>query len=146
MSVEDTVTPEELATLRTALKNANAEAKKYREEKELLATKVEELSSDDTLTKMQQRIIRTEAKSRLIAEGVKDPDRILKYISADNIKVTDDGLEGLDEVLGGVKKDFPELFDRKKQVGGGVDAGATGSAPTLSATEQQVARIFQNVR
>jgi hypothetical protein len=140
MSVEDN----ELETLRAALKKANAEAKQYREEKELLATKVEELSSDDTLTKMQQRIIKTEAKSRLVAEGVKDPDRILKYVTADNVKVTDDGLEGLDEVLGGVKKDLPELFDKKRQVAGGADAGVTGKTPELSATEKQVARIFNH--
>lgn len=142
MSVEDENVEQELATVREALKKANAEAKKYREERDAAVSRVTELESDDTLSKMQQRIVKTEAKARLMAEGVKDPDRVLKYLKAEDVKVTDDGLEGLDEVLGGVKKDFPELFDKKRQVAGNVDAGVTGKTPELSATQRQVARLF----
>jgi predicted nucleic acid-binding Zn-ribbon protein len=135
----------ELETVREALKKANAEAKQHREAKEALEKRVGDLESDDTLAKYRARIVATETKSRLLAEGVKDPDRIVKYIKAEDVKVTDDGLEGLDDVLGTVKKDFPELFDKKRQVGGSADAGATGDAPKRSASELQIARALGKV-
>lgn len=135
---EDTPTIEDPKAVLAALERYKKEAKDNREAKEALEKRVTELESDDSLTKMQARIVSTEAKNRLLAEGVKDPDRILKYLKSENVKVTDDGLEGLDDVLTEVKKDFPELFDPKRRVGGGAD-GANKELPPQpkSATERQ---------
>lgn len=143
MSVEDTPTIEDPKAVLAALDKAKKEAKQFREERDALQVKVAELESDDTLTKMQQRIVKTEAKSRLIADGVKDPDRILKYLNAEGVKVTDEGIEGLDDVLTTVRKDFPELFDKKRQVGGGADSADRSSSPvSKSVTELQAEALL----
>ena len=142
MSVEDNVkdTPE---VLLEKLRAANAEAKQYREAKEALEAKVGEYESDTTLQKYQERIVKTEAKSRLLQSGVKDPDRVLKYLKSEGVKVTDDGLEGLDDVIKTVQTDFPELFDAKRRVAGAADAGAH-EAPQVAktASELQAERIL----
>jgi poly-D-alanine transfer protein DltD len=140
MTEEIKDTPE---VLLDKLRAANAEAKKFREERDAAVGRVTELESDESLSKMQKRVVTTEAKNRLMAEGVKDPERILKYLKAENVKVTDDGLDGLDEVLKEVKTDFPELFDAKRRVGGGAD-GAEKTAPAVkkTVTELQADRIL----
>lgn len=143
MSVEDDVTIDDPKAVLAALDKAKKEAKQFREERDALQVKVAELESDDTLTKMQQRIVKTEAKSRLIADGVKDPDRILKYLNAEGVKVTDDGIEGLDDVLTTVRKDFPELFDKKRQVGGGADSSDKSANPvSKTVTERQAEALL----
>lgn len=142
MSEDTTEVQAELERLRKALKDANAEAKSNREAKEALETRVQELESDETVTKMQRRIVSTEAKNRLLAEGVKDPDRVLKYLKSENVKVTDDGLEGLDDVLKEVKADFPELFDAKRRAGGKADIFANETAPTKKTSSEIQAEML----
>lgn len=70
----------------------------------------------------KQRAINSEARSALLGQGIKDADRFMKFIDVEKLDFDDEGkLTGLDETLGQLKKDLPEVFDPKKRVGGGAD-------------------------
>lgn len=108
----------------------------------------EQLADTDTeaVDKWRSRAIRAEAKANLEGQGIKDADRILKYVNLEGVDLDDEkGLTGFDEKLEGIKKDFPELFDAKKRAGrSSADIHADAPAKKeMSGTEAQVARIFR---
>lgn len=121
------------------------EAKEMREENKTLKTQVES-TSEEAVNKWRDRALRGEAKANLESQGIKNPDRILKYINLEGVDFDDDGnVTGLDDKVSEVKTDFPELFDVKRRAGrSGVDIHADNPAKTkMTGTEAQVARIFK---
>lgn len=115
-----------------------------RNEKKELEKQLESVD-DDAVNKWKERAVRAEAKANLESQGIKDADRILKYVSLEGVDFDDEGnLTGIDEKLSGIKEDFPELFDTKKRAGrNSADIHADGTAKTeMSPTERQVAQLF----
>lgn len=134
---------QELEKVRKALAAANAEAKTYREAKEALETRVQELESDDAAALWKSKAINTAVKAALKDQGVKDMDRIFKVLDLEGVDLDDkDALVGFDEKVAATKKDWPELFDAKRRVGGGADIFTEGEPKTqMTPTELQVARL-----
>ena len=105
-----------------ALNRAKSEAKKYREEKEELAYKLSAL--EDQNAQYSGALLRQKTKERIAELGVKDADRLLKYIDFQKLDADPllNEIHGLDEQIDSIKQDLPELFDPKLRVGGQADA------------------------
>jgi len=99
----------------------------------------------DKASSYREKAIKAEVKAQLEGTGVKNADRILKYLNLDGLEYDEeDKLTGVDEKLAVVKEDFPELFDVKRRAARqDVDAHASNPVkPKLSGTEAQVAQMF----
>lgn len=124
----------DLVELRNTLKEAQGE----------LAT-LRESTSPEEVAKWKERAIRQAAKTAIESEGIKGADRLMKYLNLEGVDFDEnEKLTGLDDKLGEVKKDFPELFDAKRRAGSqSADIHAsTPVKPVMTGTEAQVARIF----
>lgn len=122
------------------------DAKETRAEVKRLREQAEEAGSDEEISKWKSRALKAEAKSNLERQGIKDPERILKYINLDGVDFDEDGaVTGLDDKVNEVKADFPELFDAKRKASrASADIHAdTPPKANLSSTEAQVARLFK---
>ena len=120
------------------------EAKEMRQENKTLQAQLDS-TSDEEISKWRSRALKAEAKANLEGQGIKDADRILKYISLDGVDFDEDGnLTGLDDKVNEVKTDFPELFDVKRRAGrSSADIHANEPAETKkSLTEAQVDAWF----
>lgn len=135
---------EDPAAVLAALERYKKENQKFREERDAAQARVQELEGDDTATKWKRRTVEAEAKNRLMAAGIKETDRLVKYIDVEGVEVDDEGgLKGLDDAIEGIKKDFPELFDPKRQVGGKADTFADDPADKENSTsEMQAQRLL----
>ena len=125
-----------------ALERAKADAKRFREEKEALESQVQE--SIKKSDEINRRLLNEKISKYLTDKGIQNSDRLLKYINADDIKMSDDyELVGLDTQIDNLKNDLPELFDPKVIVGGKADSGTQSvvDAP-LSASEIQARMIL----
>jgi hypothetical protein len=134
--IED-MTQDEIDKMEAALERYKKENQKFRTERDEYKAAAE---SGEVNEKFKKSALTAEAKLRLSTLGIKDPERILKYLSFDDVDFDEKGnLPALDEKINVVKSDFPELFDAKRRVGGRVDAAADNSVkPDKSVTEMQV--------
>ncbi|NBQ17260.1 hypothetical protein EBU24_03015 [bacterium] len=125
-----------------ALDRAKSDAKKFREEKEQLETDLN--SKDEKIAKISNRLLNEKIVQRLSAEGLKEPDRFVKYLDTTKLEFDENlDINGLDEQLEGLRNDFPEIFDPKVRVGGQADAAIKASVSTkYTATEMQAAQIL----
>jgi len=97
------------------------------------------------------RIIKAEARGSLKAAGI-DPKRVERAVgllSLDDIDVDDDGtVEGLDEAIDDLRREWPELFAaapgrRRRSVAGDDDRdGAKRSGPKLTPSQQQAKALL----
>ena len=168
---EDEYTPpskEEWEKTQQALTKANGEAKKYRLRLKTEREKAGQSAASDAATggaspaevekarkeaerevmaKADSRIIKSEAKSALVAAGLVDtsPDavkRVVRMLDMDDLSVDDDGeVEGLDDAVRSLMSTTPALFRTKKTVaktGGGTgtrkDGAGAGTAKKSSAS------------
>lgn len=113
---------DDLVALRNQIKSLEGELETLRES-----------GSEENLEKWKQRAIKQAAKSHLEGTGIKDAERILKYVSLDGVDFDEnDALTGFDDKVSEVKNDFPELFDAKRRAGRqSVDIHAGGEAPKV---------------
>lgn len=142
-SLEDIRDPE--AFLK-AYKKMKEDLVTLRSENKELKTQVDS-TDEEAVNKWKERAVKAEARNALSGQGIKDADRILKYVSLEGVDFDEEGnLSGLDDKLDGIKSDFPELFDIKKRAGrNSADIHAdTKVERSLSPTERQVAGIFAN--
>jgi hypothetical protein len=125
-----------------ALERAKADAKRFREEKEALESQVQE--SIKKSDEINRRLLNEKISKYLTDKGIQNSDRLLKYINADDIKMSDDyELVGLDTQIDNLKNDLPELFDPKVIVGGKADSGTQNIVNTpISASEIQARMIL----
>lgn len=127
-----------------AYRQLQADITELRNEKKELETRLEN-TDEEAVGKWKQRAIKAEAKVNLEGQGIKNADRILKYMDFEGVDFDDDGkLTGFDDKLNGIKSDFPELFDPKKRAGR-QSADIHDGKPAekkMSGTEAQVARLF----
>ena len=107
--------------LLAAYEKAKKDLVELREERAALQKEFDEYkeeNSPDTVGKWRNRSISRDVKMRLESEGIKDADRVLKYLDLEGLDYDDkDQLVGFDDRLTEVKKDFPELFDVKRRAG-----------------------------
>lgn len=116
------MTQEDVDKMQNRIDESNAEAKKFREQRDEFKAQAE---SGEANVALKSRALKAEAKLQISVLGVKDPDRIVKYLDLSAVEFDDDGnLSGLDTAIDTVKADFPELFDAKRRVGGKVDSAA----------------------
>lgn len=98
-------------------RRVTSEAKQHREAKEALEAKIAELEGDEGIARWKSRAIKTEVRSALKEQGIKDPSRIMEFLSLEGVDIdNDDKLVGLDDAITALKKKLPELFNTKRQV------------------------------
>lgn len=145
--IED-LTQENIDRMEKALDDYKAENKKFREQRDEYKAAAESSADNDGINqKFKTRTLQAEAKLRLSALGIKEPDRIVKYLDFEGVDFDDqDNLKGLDERIDVVKADFPELFDVKRRVGGRADAAAnTATKVEKSASQLQADRALGRI-
>lgn len=136
-SAADEFTPptrEEWTRTQTALKKANAEAKKHRER----AQEIARANEDDTAKAAREAdeqaqarykpvAVKAAARAEFLAAGLNDPsgDRISKLarlLDMDQVDIDADGeFTGLADQVASIKSDYPELFEKKAPKPGRVD-------------------------
>lgn len=130
----------------TAYYKAMDDAKETRDENKRLREQADEGGGmEEEVNKWKSRALKAEAKSTLEGQGIKNAERILKYLNLEGVDFDETGnLKGLDDKVNEVKADFPELFDAKKRAGrSSADIHADNPADKkVSGSEAQVARIF----
>lgn len=136
------VTIEDPKAVLAALERAKGDAKKFREEKEQLEADLN--SKSDAIKQYASKLIQEKVIQKINSEGIKDANRVLKFMNLDNLQL-DDNLDiiGLEDQLSQLKNDLPEVFDAKLRVGGQADAAVTASVSTqYSASEMQAMKIL----
>lgn len=137
-----------------ALERAKNDAKTNRErfeaeEKKVsdLQKRIDALSSDEVLGGYKRKIVELQVKAALEKEGIKETDRVVKYLSLADYDLDDDGnVTGFTENLAQVKKDLPELFDTKRRVGGAADLFANADATEKkTGTQMQLDQLYGRV-
>lgn len=132
------------AAVLAELRRAQDDLKSLRAENKELNTRLQ-ATDEEAVTKWRTRAIKAEAKVNLEGQGIKEADRILKYIDLEGVDFDDnEKLTGFDDKVKAIKADFPELFDTKKRAGkSSADIHADKVAEhKMTGTEAQVARIF----
>jgi hypothetical protein len=126
----------------SALDRAKTDAKKFREEKEQL--EVDLSSKNQLIADYSGKLLREKVMQKISKEGIKDPQRVLKFIDLSKLEFDEDfEVVGFDDEFANVKQDLPELFDAKLRVGGQADSAVQASVSTqYSATQLQAAKIL----
>lgn len=107
------------AGLLKAYEQAKADLVSLRNEHKELKTQFESAPKGE---EWKTRAVNAEVKLALNSQGIKDTDRVMKYVNTEGLDFDENGnLTGLNERLNELKKDLPELFDVKRQVGGKAD-------------------------
>lgn len=130
-----------ISKLEGAVDRYKKENQKFREERDEFKAQAD---AGEANSKLRDRALAAEAKLKLAALGVKDVDRLVKYIDYSKVSIDEqDQITGLDEQIEGLKNDFTEVFDPKRRVGGKIDAAADNPPQTpKSVTEMQVSKLF----
>ena len=126
----------------SALERAKGDAKKFREEKEQL--EVDLNSKNQIISEYSGKLLREKVMQKISKEGIKDPQRVLKFIDLSKLEFDEDfEVIGFEDEFSNVKQDLPELFDPKLRVGGQADSAVQASISTqYSATQLQAAKIL----
>lgn len=144
METNETTEPviEDPKAVLAALERAKEDAKKYREQAELLESTLNE--KDQKIADFSGKLLREKVKQKFADEGIKDSTRIMKYLDLDSLNL-DENLEvvGFDQQISQLRSDLPEVFDPKLRVGGQADTAMKTSVSTqYSASEMQAMKIL----
>jgi hypothetical protein len=126
----------------SALERAKVDAKRFREEKEQLELNLN--AKDQIISDYSEKLLREKVIQKIKNEGIKDADRILKFMDFSKLEF-DDNLEiiGFEGQLDQLKDDLPEVFDAKLRVGGQADTAVQATVSTqYSASQLQAAKIL----
>jgi hypothetical protein len=125
-----------------ALDRAKKDAKQFRLEKEELEKQLS--LATQTSSAVKSKLLNQMITQHLAGLGIQNSDRLMKYIKAESLILTDDfELEGLDEQINSIKADFPELFDPKLLVGGKADsAHSTPVKQPMTASQKQALLVL----
>lgn len=139
-NIED-LTQADIDKMESALDRYKTENQKFRTQRDEYKAAAD---AGEVNEKFRTRALAAEAKLKLSALGVKDTDRLVKYVDFSKVQIDDeDKITGLDEQIESLKGDFAEVFDPKRRVGGKADAAAdTPPATPKTTTELQVAKLF----
>lgn len=148
VEVENT-TPEGVSTeikdpiaVLAALERAKSDAKKFREEKEALELQMKEFNEKSSTVK--RKLMDEKVNKYLSEKGIKNAERLLKYIKFDQVELTEDfDVVGLEDQIDSLRADLPELFDPKIAVGGQADSGSQSSVDApITASEIQARLVL----
>jgi hypothetical protein len=125
-----------------ALERAKSDAKKFREEKEALEVQMKEFNEKSSAVK--RKLMDEKVNKYLSEKGIKNADRLLKYIKFDEVDLTEDfEVVGLQDQIDSLRVDLPELFDPKVVLGGQADSGSQSSVDApVTASEIQARMIL----
>lgn len=126
----------------SALERAKNDAKKFREEKEALVKELE--SKEEVLAKYSGSLLREKVSKKIQENGIKDPERLLKFIDTNSLSFDDNfELIGFEDQIDKLRNDLPEIFDPKLRVGGQADAAVKASVSTqYSASQLQAMKVL----
>jgi hypothetical protein len=129
----------------SALERAKSDAKKYREQAEQLENDLNIKSN--LVNEYSNKLLKEKVVQRIAEEGIKNPERILKYINLDSLSLDDEfGVIGFEDQVSSLRQELPEVFDAKIRVGGQADTAITTSVNTqYSATEMQAMKILGKI-
>lgn len=129
----------------SALERAKSDAKKYREQAEALEIALGE--KDNKISDYNSKLLSQKLYQKLAAEGISDPERVIKFMNVDSLSFDDEfNLIGFEDQFQSLKSDLPEVFDAKLRVGGQADAAIKASVSTsYSASELQAAKILGRI-
>ena len=155
------------AKRRKALREKEAELEEARKPKRTPAPKAPAGKADDApdLDEIRAEALRegekkgidrakkSEARAALVAAGV-SPDRVTKLvgmIDLDELDLDDDGLDGIDDAIDDLKKEWPELFARQRRrrdsaAGDGDRTGDGARKKELTPSQRQAAMVTGGVR
>lgn len=135
------LTQEDIDRMEAALDRYKKENEKFRTQRDEYKAQADAGEANEAF---KTRALKAEAKLKLAALGVKDTDRLAKYIDYSQVSFgEDDSISGLDEQIEGLKTDFAEVFDPKRRVGGKADAAAnTPPSTPKTTTEMQLANLL----
>lgn len=142
---EDSVKIEDPKAVLSALERAKNDAKKFREQTESLEKALKE--KDESVARYSNNLIKEKVTQKINQEGIKDSERLLKFIDFDNIQLDDDlNIIGFEDQIEKLKSDLPEIFDAKLRVGGQADAAVKAAVSTqFSASQLQAAKILGKI-
>lgn len=137
---------EDAKAVLSALERAKADAKKFREEKDVIEEALEQ--SKQQLSKYVGSLAKQKVATELAAKGVVNAERALKFVDMSQIDLDEDfNLIGLEDQLENLKSDLPEIFDPKFRVGGQADSAVQATVTTqYSATEMQAMKILGKIK
>lgn len=125
----------------SALDRAKTDAKKFREEKESLEASVSALTEKNAA--ISGKLLREKTRAAINDLGIKDSDRLLKYVDFNQIDFDDNyEIVGLSSQIENIRKDLPELFDPKLRVGGQADAADAKSVPVSNSASEMQAKYL----
>lgn len=130
--------------LKKDVEDLRSSVKAMEKEKSELEKQLEGLS-EEAVSKFKEKAIRQEIRSKLVEDGVPNPDGVLKYLDLNGVDYDeDDNLTGVDDKLDALKTDLPLLFDKKARAGrSSVDIHADKPAKAeKTTTEAQVDSLF----
>jgi hypothetical protein len=126
----------------SALERAKGDAKKFREEKEQLELDLN--AKNQLLSEYSQKLLNEKVMQKIKSEGIKDADRILKFMDFNNLQLDNElNVVGFEDQLDQLRNDLPEVFDPKLRVGGQADTAVQATVSTqYSASQLQAAKIL----
>jgi hypothetical protein len=126
----------------SALERAKSDAKKFREEKEGLENMLN--SKNEMINSYSSVLLREKIAKKISDEGIKDPERVLKFVNMSELSLDDNfDVIGFEDQIQQLKNDLPEIFDAKLRVGGQADTAVQASVSTsYSASQLQAAKIL----
>lgn len=137
---------EEAERVRKALKKANEEAKRFRLENKQLKSKTEDEQErmirearEEESGKYKGIIAQLAFKNALAEAGlVSGHNRMAKMLDLEDVEIDEEGsVTGLDDQVKALKKDFPELFSKRKVVEGKGDVGNRDGGPEQKKTSAE---------
>jgi hypothetical protein len=124
-----------------ALERAKSDAKKFREEKEALEITLNE--TNKKVAEFSGKLLKEKTKQGISSLGVKDPERLMKYVDFNNLQFSEEmEVVGLEDQIDNIKRDLPELFDPKLRVGGQADAADVPPAIVGKTVSEKQARYL----
>lgn len=136
------VTIEDPKAVLSALERAKQDAKRFREEKEELSKQLQ--SKEEAIASYSGNLLKEKVSKKIIQEGIKDPERLLKFMDMNSLSLDDNfDIVGFEDQIDKLRNDLPEIFDPKLRVGGQADAAVKASVSTqYSASQLQAMRIL----
>ncbi len=140
--IQEGITIEDPKAVLSALERAKNDAKRFREEKENLSKELE--SKEEMIAKYSGSLLKEKVSKKIQEEGIKDPERLLKFIDMTAISFDNDfEIIGFEDQIQKLRTELPEIFDPKLRVGGQADTAVKASVSTqYSASQLQAMKVL----
>lgn len=128
-----------------AYEQAKADLVSLRTENKELKSQIETATSQEVDSEWKTKALLAETKLALNAQGIKDVDRLIKYVGTEGLDFNEEGaVVGLDDRLKTLRTDLPEIFDAKRRVGSADIFADNAANVTVDPIREQVRRALGN--